>query len=245
MNEIRSVRSNLARLGAEFLVIVVGVLVALAVDEWRSDLNDARLRDELLVGVVADLTADSSHIAMVVPEMVRNRELLLELDSLVLMQSAPTDTARLIAAIDAMAILWVPQLTRTTFDHMVSSGALSLLDHELRRELQRHDAWTTQQVVALAEERAGLQVANFPPDVLGEAYLRWFLAQSAEFAEGAGARRGADALEVLAQWRANGEVVSGHLKRRVVYNDDAASNFGTIQASITNAALSTVRVHMR
>lgn len=46
------------RLGLEFIVIVIGVLVALAVDDWRQTRADRALENHLLSSLRADLEAD-------------------------------------------------------------------------------------------------------------------------------------------------------------------------------------------
>lgn len=47
-----------ARLAAEFVIIVAGVLVALGVDEWRQSRADAALEDQYLTRIIRDLRDD-------------------------------------------------------------------------------------------------------------------------------------------------------------------------------------------
>lgn len=56
-------RKYIARLGGEFLVIVVGVLVALGVDDWRQYHDDRQLEEHLLDRLQAELLADASDLA--------------------------------------------------------------------------------------------------------------------------------------------------------------------------------------
>ena len=56
-------RRSIAALATEFVVIAVGVLVALGVDEWRESLSEARIEAFLIEGLINDLVADSGDIA--------------------------------------------------------------------------------------------------------------------------------------------------------------------------------------
>ncbi len=47
-----------ARLGLEFLVVLVGILAALGVDDWRQARSDRQLEEHLLTSLAADLEND-------------------------------------------------------------------------------------------------------------------------------------------------------------------------------------------
>jgi hypothetical protein len=53
------------RLVAEFLVIVVGVLVALGVDQWVQDRQDRALEAEYLERLLADVRYDLDELAFI------------------------------------------------------------------------------------------------------------------------------------------------------------------------------------
>lgn len=55
-----SVRTSVVRLAAEFVIIVAGVLAALAVDQWRETRNERDLESELLQAFIRDLRTDSA-----------------------------------------------------------------------------------------------------------------------------------------------------------------------------------------
>lgn len=48
----------IGRLGLEFLVVVVGILAALAVDDWSQGRSDRRLEEHLLISIADDLERD-------------------------------------------------------------------------------------------------------------------------------------------------------------------------------------------
>jgi hypothetical protein len=53
----------------EFLVIILGVLVALGVDQWRESARDRQLEQEYLVRLVADL--NDTHASVISTIMSR------------------------------------------------------------------------------------------------------------------------------------------------------------------------------
>ena len=72
--------TTLARLSAEFVVIVTGVLVALAVDQWRESRDDRLQELQLLESFVLDLQLDSADYAVMPSRSlgrVRGAEILL------------------------------------------------------------------------------------------------------------------------------------------------------------------------
>ena len=50
---------NWVRLTAEFIVIVLGVLVALASDRWRETVQNVELKENYISGLIADIQEDS------------------------------------------------------------------------------------------------------------------------------------------------------------------------------------------
>jgi hypothetical protein len=57
----------------EFLVIVVGVLVALAVDDWVQDRSDRKLEVHLLERLAEDLVADAADLAIAQVQVARRQ----------------------------------------------------------------------------------------------------------------------------------------------------------------------------
>jgi hypothetical protein len=65
----------------EFLVIVVGVLVALAVDDWRDYRTDRQLEAHLLERLTDDLTADAADLALAKLVLLRRDWLFSEINA--------------------------------------------------------------------------------------------------------------------------------------------------------------------
>jgi hypothetical protein len=126
------------RLIAEFVVIVVGVLVALGVDSHVSWRNDRRLEQEYLERLYEDVQYDLAELdfieevseaALAYLDTLSNAETLLDVD----------DT-RLLAAIRVASISREPDLSRSTFRELVSSGRIGLIrSRAVRTELAGYD----------------------------------------------------------------------------------------------------------
>jgi len=144
------------RLVAEFVVIVVGVLAALGVDEWR-DSRTARVAEVRYVdGLISDLTRDSANMATA-------------------MQIGTGKAAALTAVIDRLAnrdairqnpnMVWPdlsytyarPALQTTTFDEMEGTGGLGQIrDGQLRFEIGTHYTDALHQFDRLDQRRTTL-----------------------------------------------------------------------------------------
>ena len=59
-----------ARWAGEFVVIVIGVLVALALDQWASTRADRVSEGEYLAALIADLETDARYLSEVVTPLV-------------------------------------------------------------------------------------------------------------------------------------------------------------------------------
>ncbi len=132
-------RSRVIRMGAEFLVIVVGVLVALAVDEWANSMEDRELEREYLQALAIDLSEDSTaYAAALVPNV---EEALAALRTIVPVahgaEVMPSDT------VGFVRLLWESTFSvtqfeerRTTFEELLATGNLSLIrSAELRASI--------------------------------------------------------------------------------------------------------------
>lgn len=125
-----ALRSRVIRMGAELLVIVVGVLVALAVDEWSGSLEERELEGEYLQSLAIDLGEDSTAYASA---LVPNLEEALTALSKILpvahgADAMPSDT------VGFLRLMWESTFSvtqfeerRTTFEELLATGNLSLI----------------------------------------------------------------------------------------------------------------------
>lgn len=123
---------------AELLIIVVGILVAFQVEEWRSNLADRASELVALSGVSADLEYDVRLIDLREAQFVRRVAASRELASL-LRSNTKRDPELIAKLFMTLSIGTNSQFSRDSYAEMVQEGRLSLIeDMELRREIQRY-----------------------------------------------------------------------------------------------------------
>jgi len=158
-----------ARLGAEFVVIVVGILLALAIESWWGELSDERKVQTYLVALEEDLLTDSVFYADVaLPRMVRKREVLDAIAPVVRGDTpVPVDTLAFLDQLAFGGLFGIPGgfvlAESTTMDELVATGSLALIESpKLRAELTQY--YTVSASVGLRSQ--GL-MPNYPLHVHG------------------------------------------------------------------------------
>jgi hypothetical protein len=124
------------RLLGEFVVIVVGVLVALWVDQLREARLHAELEVEYLESLLTDLEADLAQFDEAEAWMRRSESNAAKVLALY-DGSPPTDNVTdLIVAVESAGWQFVPSITRNTIDDLRSTGNLRLItDPAVRRAI--------------------------------------------------------------------------------------------------------------
>jgi len=131
-----SPRLNWRLLLGEFVVIVVGVLMALWVDELREARDNAALEIEYLESFVTDLEADLAQFDETEAWMRRSEAAAATV--LALYQGSPPteNAADLVMAVETAGWQAWPAITRNTIDDLRSTGNLRLIrDRSLRRAI--------------------------------------------------------------------------------------------------------------
>jgi hypothetical protein len=131
-----SPRLNWRLLLGEFVVIVVGVLMALWVDELREARYNAALEIEYLESFVTDLEADLAQFDDTEAWMRRSEAAAATV--LALYEGAPPteSLADLVMAVETAGWQFWPVITRNTIDDLRSTGNLRLIrDRSLRRAI--------------------------------------------------------------------------------------------------------------
>jgi len=147
-------RFNWSRLLGEFVVIVVGVLVALWVDQLREARVNAGLEVEYLESLVTDLEADLAQFDEAEAWMRRsegNAAVVLALYE----GSPPTDDLTdLVVAVETAGWQFFPSITRNTLDDLRSTGNLRLItDPALRRAIAAYYRKVEEVSIPLADMR--------------------------------------------------------------------------------------------
>lgn len=121
---------RLTRAAVEFVTIVVGVLVALAVDQMAQNRADRSLETEYLRALAEDLRADSStYDSLMLPHLVTAAASLDEVGGVIRDAGAsPVDTASVLQAL-VLGSAYVTQFEtrRSTFDELLATGRLQLV----------------------------------------------------------------------------------------------------------------------
>lgn len=104
------------RLAAEFLVIVVGVLVALGVDQWAQDRRDRSLEAEYLERLLEDLRYDLEELVFIRGQSASSAEHSRLVLDRAWVGSAPVDS--LVGAAYSSSLTRVPDLSRATFEEL-------------------------------------------------------------------------------------------------------------------------------
>ena len=149
-----STRLNWRFLLGEFVVIVVGVLLALWVDQLREARVNAELEVEYLESLVTDLDADLAQFDSTEAWM-RRSEAAAAVVLALYEGSPPTENAAdLVAAVETAGWQYVPSITRNTIDDLRSTGNLRLIrDPELRRAIASYYLTVENVSIPLADIR--------------------------------------------------------------------------------------------
>ena len=143
-----STRLNWRLLLGEFVVIVVGVLMALWVDQLREARVNAQLEVEYLESLVIDLEADLAQFDETEAWMRRSEGAAATV--LALYEGSPPikDVADLVAAVETAGWQHWPSITRNTIDDLRSTGNVRLIrDPALRRAISSY--YTTVENVSI------------------------------------------------------------------------------------------------
>ena len=125
---------NRGRTAGEFVLIVVGVFIALLLDAMVSERNDGELRSEYVLRLAADINADKQAFEYRIEFFTAVQQFSQEF--LDWMQSdAPVDQSVLLAAFYA-AEIWAYVPRTSTYQDLQSTGNLRLIENiELRTRL--------------------------------------------------------------------------------------------------------------
>lgn len=133
------------RLGLEFLVVVIGIVAALAVDDWRQARADRALEEHLLTSLLADLAYDEVDAELQVQFERADRDAVDHLLAVFEHPAAPDSVARGFTPdeIDqSLDELWDgPELevADATFSEMISTGSFRVVrNRTLRREISTY-----------------------------------------------------------------------------------------------------------
>lgn len=155
------------RVSAEFVLIVVGVLVAFAVDDWAAR-RSARMEEaRYLERLLSDVRRDSAlYEDLFLPSLVRAESILVETRPIARGDAPfPADTIDFLENLAYTHVTPVLSISGTTYDELLATGTLSLLQsQDLRSEVVAYYS-----SVRVASARGESREAGYP--ALVRAYL--------------------------------------------------------------------------
>lgn len=132
-------------LGLEFIVIVVGVLAALAVDDWRQERGDRALEKHLLTSLIANLEEDESDAKFQEEFVQLNLDAVNHLLAVVGHPLAPNTAKTDTNASEIDASLWMLrwkaelEVFDDTYSEMMATGSLKVIkDPALRKQISKY-----------------------------------------------------------------------------------------------------------
>lgn len=125
-------RSTLGRLAAEMVVIVLGVLVALGVDQWNDGRKERVLEANYLEALSRDVRGDSvAYVQIFLPALAVADSALRAIAPVVRGAPLEGDTVAFLEAVSLGGRLGSPTLLtlarRTTFDELIATGKLGII----------------------------------------------------------------------------------------------------------------------
>jgi len=124
-NEVKVNAISIARLGAEFSVIVIGVLVALGVESWREDVADRALELEYLERLKNDFHEDAERITRAI-EATTVQQSHIEAALAVLENERASTEDNLLSVFLASRSIWSREIG-ATFQELFGTGQLRLV----------------------------------------------------------------------------------------------------------------------
>lgn len=136
-------KDSVRRIGGEFIIVVIGVLVALAVDEFREGRHEVRLGDFYLESLEADLVRDSTDLTSAAQRAALQSKMAAVIDSFVAFPEIEPDSTELSAAFRNLSGIVQPALHDGTYRDLIGSGNSRLIaDPELRRKINAYYSLT-------------------------------------------------------------------------------------------------------
>lgn len=184
---------NWRQAATEFVVIVLGVLAALALDQWNDDRVNRATEVEYLIRLSADLDADIQEFSRFEPIIETKARIIKDLRD----QSVPTllsrDPEKLLQELVLSSFTGIPATRSTTFDELLSTGRLQLIqDVALRDALSRYHTEHELLSGILSVSGHGDYLRLLQESLPGELFYQWRLSNKLDDPEDL--RRG---LEVL------------------------------------------------
>jgi hypothetical protein len=140
MNPLRRVTHDLremrwAQVAIELLLLVAGILIALAVDDWVQSRRDAQVQREYLQLLVRDLQRDDEILQEFIAFEERQTNDGIEAYRALRTKVAPADREAIAERLSRLSSRRTLRLVRATYTDLVSTGNLRLISNPTLRDL--------------------------------------------------------------------------------------------------------------
>lgn len=232
------------RLAAEFVVIVVGVLVALAFDQWRETLAEQRQGDFYLEALEGDLRADSTALEAAVVRARAVQASLVRFEEILGMDHVDVDPDSVARFVTSSTVANIdPSFATGTMRGLTASGDSRLLqDLGLRSQVLDYLSYTESASGWLAERREGTGRASIPPSLVASPLFPPLVDALADArSPGTMFYRPSDAAQELAALQDDFDEIRVWLRRRQLLMAGAQNLLGRLLIERTLPLLESVR----
>ena len=133
-----NIRKYLLYAVGEIFLVVVGILIALQVNNWNEDRKNRNAVDQYIASILQDIDSDIEALTDYRDLMIADSIAIAGLQERILAPLATTDTLKQIARYEFLIpVRTMPPLFNPTFQAMSSSGDIKLLNKEAAEMLQR------------------------------------------------------------------------------------------------------------
>ncbi|MFT6882507.1 MAG: hypothetical protein ACI83W_000948 [Marinoscillum sp.] len=136
----------------EIFLVVVGIMIAVQIDGWNDNQKEKRVLQEYLQNLKADLVADTLRIDALQKRSLDNLE---QISNYQKIYDSGNWTLKTLVENSEMPLAYIRYFpVKSTFEEMVNTGSLKLIDSDLRREMKELKA-TQDQLVIITDKVIG------------------------------------------------------------------------------------------
>ncbi|MFT4835034.1 MAG: hypothetical protein ACI8WP_001799, partial [Flavobacteriaceae bacterium] len=129
----------------EIFLVVVGIMIAVQIDGWNDNQKEKRVLQEYLQNLKADLVADTLRIDALQKRSLDNLE---QISNYQKIYDSGNWTLKTLVENSEMPLAYIRYFpVKSTFEEMVNTGSLKLIDSDLRREMKELKATQDQLVI--------------------------------------------------------------------------------------------------
>jgi hypothetical protein len=190
MKVLKHLKTDWFRYGFETLAVIIGILIAFSLENWRETRNVQKERIQIIQSLTAELALDTILLNSYIEKTKRLAEHKQSLISRMRSYQASLDTIKYIAQKDySPGVSLIKEFNTISIKSLVSTGKIELLDREIKTALIKLELIQTrildQKHLNLYLQKAGAYSEKYPFDMeSNESYLSklsWEIENEREF----------------------------------------------------------------